>query len=76
MGTNGVANKSLSCGGKQRLKLILPIVFFMIFLLISMVCHSVAETVVLIVPTIYAMTGGLLLQRLLGYNFRFAVWAG
>jgi Cu(I)/Ag(I) efflux system membrane protein CusA/SilA len=62
--------------GKQQLKLILPIVFFMIFLLISMVCHCVAETVVLIVPTIYAMTGGLLLQRLLGYNFRVAVWEG
>jgi copper/silver efflux system protein len=31
---------------------------------------------VLIVPTIYAMTGGLLLQWLLGYNFSVAVWVG
>jgi copper/silver efflux system protein len=61
---------------KQRLKLILPIVFFMIFLLLYMVFHSVAEAVVLIVPTIYAMTGGLLLQWLLGYNFSVAVWVG
>ena len=30
----------------------------------------------LIVPTIYAMTGGLLLQWLLGYNFSVAVWVG
>jgi hypothetical protein len=37
-----------------------------------MVFHSVAEAVVLIVPTIYAMTGGLLLQWLLGYNFSVA----
>ena len=61
---------------KQRLKLILPIVFFMIFLLLYMVFNSVAEAVVLIVPTIYAMTGGLLLQWLLGYNFSVAVWVG
>jgi Cu(I)/Ag(I) efflux system membrane protein CusA/SilA len=61
---------------KQRLKLILPIVFFMIFLLLYMVFHSAAEAAVLIVPTIYAMTGGLLLQWLLGYNFSVAVWVG
>jgi Cu(I)/Ag(I) efflux system membrane protein CusA/SilA len=61
---------------KQRLKVILPIVFFAIFLLLYMVFHSVAEAVVLIIPTIYAMTGGLLLQWLLGYNFSVAVWVG
>ena len=61
---------------KQRLKLILPIVFFMIFLLLYMVFHSVTEAIVLIVPTIYALTGGLLLQWLLGYNFSVAVWVG
>lgn len=61
---------------KQRLKLILPLVLFIIFLLLYMVFHSVAEAVVLIVPTIYAMTGGLLLQWLLHYNFSVAVWVG
>jgi len=61
---------------KQRLKLILPIVFFTIFLLLYMVFHSVTEAVVLIVPTVYAMTGGLLLQWWLGYNFSVAVWVG
>ena len=61
---------------KQRLKLILPIVFLMIFLLLYMVFHSVTEAIVLIVPTIYALTGGLLLQWLLGYNFSVAVWVG
>jgi copper/silver efflux system protein len=61
---------------KERLKLILPVVFFVIFLLLYMVFHSVAETVVLIFPTLYAMTGGLILQWLLGYNFSVAVWVG
>jgi Cu(I)/Ag(I) efflux system membrane protein CusA/SilA len=61
---------------KQRLKLIVPVVFALIFLLLYMVFHSVVEVVVLIVPTIYAMTGGLLMQWLLGYNFSVAVWVG
>jgi copper/silver efflux system protein len=61
---------------KERLKLILPVVFFVIFLLLYMVFHSVTETVVLIFPTLYAMTGGLILQWLLGYNFSVAVWVG
>jgi Cu(I)/Ag(I) efflux system membrane protein CusA/SilA len=61
---------------KERLKIILPVVFFIIFLLLYMVFHSVVEAVVLIIPTLYAMTGGLILQWLLGYNFSVAVWVG
>jgi Cu(I)/Ag(I) efflux system membrane protein CusA/SilA len=52
------------------------LVFFIIFLLLYTVFHSVAETVVLIIPTIYAMSGGLLLQWWLGYEFSVAVWIG
>jgi Cu(I)/Ag(I) efflux system membrane protein CusA/SilA len=61
---------------RERLKLILPVVFFVIFLLLYMVFHSIAEALVLIFPTIYALTGGLLLQWFLGYNFSVAVWVG
>lgn len=61
---------------KKRLQLILPVVFFVIFLLLYMIFHSVTEAVVLIFPTIYALTGGLILQRILGYNFSVAVWVG
>ena len=61
---------------KERLKIILPVVFFVIILLLYMVFHSVTETMVLIFPTFYAMTGGLILQWLLGYNFSVAVWVG
>jgi copper/silver efflux system protein len=61
---------------KERLQLILPVVFFVIFLLLYMVFHSVTEAAVLIFPTIYALTGGLILQRFLGYNFSVAVWVG
>lgn len=61
---------------KERLKIILPVVFFVIFLLLYMVFHSTTEAAVLIFPTLYAMTGGLILQWLLGYNFSVAVWVG
>src|SRR5260370_24221509 len=58
---------------KERFKIILPVVFFVIFLLLYMVFHNLTEAMVLIFPTFYAMTGGLILQWLLGYNFSVAV---
>jgi len=61
---------------KERLKVILPVVFFVIFLLLYLVFKSAAEAAVLIFPTLYAMSGGLLLQWVLGYNFSVAVWVG
>ncbi len=61
---------------KQRLRIILPIVFCAIFFLLYLVFKSAIEAVVLIVPTLYAMSGGLLLQWALGYNFSVAVWVG
>jgi len=61
---------------KARLKIVLPVVFFIIFMLLYMVFGSVAEAAVLILPTIYALTGGLILQWALGYNFSVAVWVG
>jgi Cu(I)/Ag(I) efflux system membrane protein CusA/SilA len=61
---------------KERLKVILPVVFFMIFMLLYLVFKSAAEAAVLIFPTLYAMSGGLLLQWALGYNFSVAVWVG
>jgi Cu(I)/Ag(I) efflux system membrane protein CusA/SilA len=61
---------------RKRLELILPIVFFVIFLLLYMVFRSAAEAAILIFPTIFALTGGLILQWLLDYNFSVAVWVG
>ncbi len=61
---------------RQRLAIILPIVFVVIFLLLYLVFRSALEAAVLIFPTLYAMSGGLLLQWLLGYNFSVAVWVG
>jgi len=61
---------------KKRLELIVPIVFFVIFALLYIVFHSATEAAVLIFPTVYALTGGLILQKLLGYEFSVAAWVG
>jgi Cu(I)/Ag(I) efflux system membrane protein CusA/SilA len=61
---------------RERLKIILPVVFFVIFILLYLVFRSATEAAVLIFPTFYAMTGGLILQWWLGYNFSVAVWVG
>ena len=61
---------------RARLKVILPIVFLLIFVLLYMLFQSVTESIVLILPTVYAMTGGLLLQYMMGFNFSVAVWVG
>jgi copper/silver efflux system protein len=61
---------------RKRLSFIMPIVFGVIFVLLYMLFHSAAEATVLIFPCLYAMTGGLLLQYLMGFNFSVAVWVG
>jgi len=61
---------------RKRLSYIMPIVFGVIFVLLYMLFHSAAEATVLIVPCLYAMTGGLVLQYLMGFNFSVAVWVG
>ena len=61
---------------KERLKIVMPIVFFVIFILLYMTFHSVSESIVLMLAVLYAMTGGVILQYLLGYNFSVAVWVG
>lgn len=56
--------------------MIVPIVFFVIFLLLYIIFKSAIEAAVLIFPTLYAMSGGLLLQWIMGFNFSVAVWVG
>jgi copper/silver efflux system protein len=61
---------------KKRLELILPIVFFAIFLLLYLTFRSAAEALILFFPVFFALTGGLILQWLLGYEFSVAVAVG
>ena len=61
---------------RQRFQILIPIVFFLIFMLLYMTFHSVSEAVIVMLSVVYAMTGGVILQWWLGYNFSVAVWVG
>ena len=61
---------------RERLRILIPIVLFIIFVLLYMTFHSVAEAIIVMLSVVYAMTGGVILQWLLGYNFSVAVWVG
>lgn len=61
---------------KKRLELILPIVLFVIFLLLYMIFDSAAEAAILFFPVFFALTGGLILQWFLGYEYSVAVAVG
>ncbi|MBI3491387.1 MAG: efflux RND transporter permease subunit [Acidobacteria bacterium] len=61
---------------RERLKILVPLVFFLIFMLLYMTFHSVSEATIVMLSVVYAMTGGVILQWWLGYNFSVAVWVG
>ena len=61
---------------QQRLQILIPIVVFLIFILLYMTFHSVSEAAIVMLSVVYAMTGGVILQWWLGYNFSVAVWVG
>jgi Cu(I)/Ag(I) efflux system membrane protein CusA/SilA len=61
---------------RERFKLLIPLVFFIIFMLLYMTFHSASEATIVMLSVVYAMTGGVILQWLLGYNFSVAVWVG
>jgi len=61
---------------RERFLVLIPLVFFIIFMLLYMTFHSVAEATIVMLSVVYAMTGGVILQWWLGYNFSVAVWVG
>jgi Cu(I)/Ag(I) efflux system membrane protein CusA/SilA len=61
---------------RERLTILVPLVFFIIFVLLYMTFHSASEATIVMLSVVYAMTGGVILQWLLGYNFSVAVWVG
>jgi len=61
---------------ERTLKLIVPSVLFIIFLLLYIVYHSLKEAAHVVLAVPFALTGGVFLQAALGYNFSVAVWVG
>jgi Cu(I)/Ag(I) efflux system membrane protein CusA/SilA len=61
---------------KQRLLLVVPIVLLVIFGLLYLTYRSALEAAHVLLAVPFALTGGVYLQWLLGYNFSVAVWVG
>ncbi|MGH9345800.1 MAG: CusA/CzcA family heavy metal efflux RND transporter [Vicinamibacterales bacterium] len=61
---------------RARLQIVLPIVLVVIFVLLYFTYHSVLEAAHVLLAVPFALTGGVYLLWLLGYNFSVAVWVG
>ena len=55
---------------------VFPIVMLIIFVLLFMVFHSGKEAAHVMLAVPFALSGGVILQKLLGYEFNGAVWVG
>lgn len=61
---------------QRTLAIIVPVVLLVIFMLLTVTFRSTLEAAHVILAVPFALTGGVLLQYLLGYNFSVAVWIG
>ncbi|MFN0139896.1 MAG: efflux RND transporter permease subunit [Pyrinomonadaceae bacterium] len=61
---------------KSRLLFVIPIVLLVIFGLLYLTYHSALEATHVLMAVPFALTGGVFLVWLLGYNFSVAVWVG
>ncbi|NLH74871.1 MAG: efflux RND transporter permease subunit [Verrucomicrobia bacterium] len=61
---------------QRTLQVIVPTVLAIIFILLYVVYRSAKEAAHVILAVPFALTGGVFLQYLLGYNFSVAVWVG
>ncbi|HEY9854414.1 MAG TPA: CusA/CzcA family heavy metal efflux RND transporter [Stenomitos sp.] len=61
---------------KARLQLLIPIVLAIILLLLFFTFHSWVASLIVVLSVPFALVGGVLLQKALGYNFSVAVWVG
>ncbi|MDR0870834.1 MAG: CusA/CzcA family heavy metal efflux RND transporter [Planctomycetaceae bacterium] len=61
---------------RQTLQIVFPVVIGIIFLFLVMTFHSVGEAAHVLLAVPFALTGGVILQHILGFNFSVAVWVG
>jgi Cu(I)/Ag(I) efflux system membrane protein CusA/SilA len=61
---------------RQTLLFVLPAVLAIIFIILTLTFHSAAEAAHVILAVPFALTGGVLLQWFMGFNFSVAVWVG
>ena len=60
----------------QRLKLVIPLTFLIIFVLIYLNTKSVFKTIIVLLAVPFSLVGSFWLLYLLNYNMSIAVWVG
>jgi copper/silver efflux system protein len=61
---------------RRQLQIVVPIVVLVIFVLLFVTYQSALEALHVLLAVPFALTGGVYLMWLLGYNFSVAVWVG
>ncbi len=61
---------------RERLKVVLPLTLFLIFLLLYMNTKSTAKTMLILMAVPFSAVGAIWLLYLLGYNMSIGVWVG
>jgi copper/silver efflux system protein len=61
---------------RRRLMLVIPAVFVIMSILLYKIYDSVKEALHVMLAVPFALTGGIFLLKILGYNFSVAVWVG
>jgi len=61
---------------RERLKVVLPLTLFLIFLLLYLNTKSAAKTILVLLAVPFSAVGAIWLLHLLGYNMSIGVWVG
>jgi Cu(I)/Ag(I) efflux system membrane protein CusA/SilA len=61
---------------RERLRVVVPITLFVIFMLLYLNTRSVAKTVIILLAVPFSAIGAIWFLYLLGYNMSIAVWVG
>ncbi len=61
---------------RERLTVLLPVVFLLIFVMLFMATKDAKESIVVMMSVPFALIGGVYAIWFLGYNFSVAVWVG
>jgi Cu(I)/Ag(I) efflux system membrane protein CusA/SilA len=61
---------------RQRLQIVIPVVLAVIYILLYLTYHSLLEAAHVLLAVPFALSGGIYLLYVLGYNFSVAVWVG
>ncbi|HHT9153882.1 MAG TPA: efflux RND transporter permease subunit, partial [Candidatus Hypogeohydataceae bacterium YC40] len=61
---------------KKTLQFIMPIVIVIMFIILYITYNSFADALIIMISVPAALTGGMIMLYLMGYNFSVAVWVG